>query len=575
MSAVDKIRTHKMKRNEAKKRKLEAFLELIRQDEANFVPKKKKSGASFQESYKALKDELNRYKKKKSPNPLFALKDGGRGAMVTLKNDDLVCNSPLFSEDLQSLLLTSVLGQISPSPLNWAKFEHAHNASKTVLLEIKGVSQFDTIKLQSKLNENGVVFPYIIEIISSNIPLATKLSMLSKYYYLNKENYSSMFPIDNLIGSKNEESDSGNRISKLHLLLSPIQLAMEHYPLPYSAFAQSKSEGYCFSKEKYSPVHEGSPMFAIDCEMCRTTTGNQEVTRVAIVNENLETVYHTLVKPKNDIIDYCTRYSGITESMLRDVTTTLEKVQNDMRELLPNDAILCGQSLNCDLHVLKMIHPYVIDTSVIFNQWGARHKKISLKQLARIHLKMNIQCGREGHNPIEDSLATMRLVQLKLKNCLEYGDAVISGIATADETRTRKQNVVFDNIFFSVLRKFSKKVSLIGSEESLRNYRPGVIKDNVSQVTKLEIIENMKAITENLANNHLILSHLDLDSNKCAIEQVNDGVKQLYNSFPADTLFVIYISDVQTVQQGNMKKNYCMVTLKSENTASVWNLNNI
>ena len=50
----------------------------------------------------------------------------------------------------------------------------------------------------------------------------------------------------------------------------------------------------------------------------------------------------------------------------------LSEVQNALREILPADCILVGQSLNSDLIALKMMHPYVIDTSVIFNITGER-----------------------------------------------------------------------------------------------------------------------------------------------------------------------------------------------------------
>lgn len=61
-----------------------------------------------------------------------------------------------------------------------------------------------------------------------------------------------------------------------------------------------------------------------------------------------------MVKPNNKITNYLTQYSGITASKLKDITTTLSDVQEVIIKLLPPDAILVGQSLNCDLEALKV-----------------------------------------------------------------------------------------------------------------------------------------------------------------------------------------------------------------------------
>lgn len=600
-SNPSKINTFNIKKDskrQAKKRKLEAFLDLVRKDELTPIPGKKKLN-TFEESYKALKQELQKYQKKQDKEPSLSLKDDGRCAIVSLSSSGKIPNSgsPLFVEDLCDLLLTSVLGNLSPFPPRWVKIVHAQNISKTVFIEIEGLSQKDVIEIHSKLSQDSFMFPFTVEIVSLDAPFSFNIctSHINTGLYDSGNKGYCMFPVDcNLKKSTNIKSDY--KISKLHLLLSPIQLAMEHYPLPQSVFEQSKSEGYCFTKDSYAPVSENSPMFAVDCEMCRTVTGRQEVTRIAIINENLETVYHTLVKPKDEIIDYVTRFSGVTEGMLKDVTTTLDDVQRDMQKILPSDAILCGQSLNCDLHGLRMIHPYVIDTSVIFNEHGIRYKKTSLKKLAKIHLKETIQDDKRGHSPIQDAIATMKLVQLKLNNSVEYGDFVLCSDTsdtnkntgnTPDESadsvypcRTDETFNISDYItsnpdyktksFFGRLSRFSKKTCLIGSETCLNNYCAELITENVKKEIEPKVKKIIKAISENIEDHDLVLSHLSMATeDSLTVSELGEEIKKIYDAAPNNTSFIILMSGVNKYPEGKFKHNFCTVNIKNKTNSEI------
>lgn len=56
----------------------------------------------------------------------------------------------------------------------------------------------------------------------------------------------------------------------------------------------------------------------------------------------------------------------------------------------------------------RMLHPYVIDTSVIYNITGVRRRKTKLAVLSSMFLGEEIQKhGKMGHNPEEDAVAAM------------------------------------------------------------------------------------------------------------------------------------------------------------------------
>lgn len=84
-----------------------------------------------------------------------------------------------------------------------------------------------------------------------------------------------------------------------------------------------------------------------------------------------QTVYESFCVPRNPIINYLTEFSGITPEMLKGVSTRLEDVQKSLRELLPSDVILVGQSLNGDLHALKVSVINIKCTKVgfVYSHW--------------------------------------------------------------------------------------------------------------------------------------------------------------------------------------------------------------
>ncbi|XP_051488632.1 RNA exonuclease 5 isoform X2 [Apus apus] len=165
---------------------------------------------------------------------------------------------------------------------------------------------------------------------------------------------------------------------------------------------------------------DSSPLFGLDCEMCLTAKGN-EVTRVSLVDAQGQCLLNELVKPESTVVNYRTRFSGITKKMLLPVKTRLSDIQIRLKKMLPHDAVLVGHSLNADLQALEMIHPSVIDTSLLFARNEGRRFK--LKFLAKAVLGKEIQSEqRLGHDPAEDARAALELAQF----FIEQGPAKVA-----------------------------------------------------------------------------------------------------------------------------------------------------
>ncbi|KAM6320483.1 RNA exonuclease 5 isoform 2-T2 [Podargus strigoides] len=165
---------------------------------------------------------------------------------------------------------------------------------------------------------------------------------------------------------------------------------------------------------------DSSPLFGLDCEMCLTAKGN-EVTRVSLVDAQGQCLMNELVKPENTVVNYRTRFSGVTKKMLLPVKTRLPDIQTRLKKMLPHDAVLVGHSLNGDLQALEMIHPSVIDTSLLFARNEGRRFK--LKFLAKAVLGKEIQCEQKlGHDPAEDARAALELAQF----FIEQGPAKVA-----------------------------------------------------------------------------------------------------------------------------------------------------
>lgn len=161
--------------------------------------------------------------------------------------------------------------------------------------------------------------------------------------------------------------------------------------------------------------HEGA--YAMDCEMSYTGLG-LEATKVSVVATDGRLVYEKFIRPKAKIIDYNTRFSGITKKDLsakNGSVLSLAEVQQDLLKFISAGTILIGHALENDLRVLKLIHNTIIDTSIVFPHLNGPNYKQSLKSLTLTYLKRSIQDSDKGHSSFEDSRACLEVLLCRVR----------------------------------------------------------------------------------------------------------------------------------------------------------------
>ncbi|KAI1811268.1 hypothetical protein GGS20DRAFT_563821 [Poronia punctata] len=168
-------------------------------------------------------------------------------------------------------------------------------------------------------------------------------------------------------------------------------------------------------------VTAGRDVYALDCEMCMTGPDEYSLTRISLVSWDGTKVLDELVKPDKPIIDYLTRFSGITEELLASVTTTLTDIQMKLLQILTPRSILIGHSLESDLKALRLTHPFIVDTALLFPHSRGPPLKNSLKFLTQRFLKRDIQNRTGGHDSVEDAKACLDLVKQKCEKGKAWG----------------------------------------------------------------------------------------------------------------------------------------------------------
>ena len=156
---------------------------------------------------------------------------------------------------------------------------------------------------------------------------------------------------------------------------------------------------------------------AIDCEFVGVGPEGKEhaLARVSIVNYHGNVVMDEYVRPKERVVDWRTKVSGIKPSDMANAIP-FELAQERCAKII-KDRVLVGHDLRHDLDALLLSHPrsMIRDTAlhVPYRKRYSKGRKPSLKKLASEILKRNIQMGQ--HSSVEDARVTMLLYKHEKK----------------------------------------------------------------------------------------------------------------------------------------------------------------
>ncbi|KAF3173343.1 RNA exonuclease 3 [Orbilia oligospora] len=190
----------------------------------------------------------------------------------------------------------------------------------------------------------------------------------------------------------------------------------------------------------------------MDCEMAFTTKGFEVIRLTATRFPTYEPIVDILVQPYGEVLDLNTRFSGVTQEQFdtalpyynsslpnKDDPKVLLRASSPLeaREILftyiDSSTIIIGHSLDNDLKCMRIIHPRVVDTALLY-----RHRtpglRFSLKYLVKTHLGRFIQTNEnaQGHDSREDANEAGNLVRKRIQNDVRVGKIGKDGIWAGD-----------------------------------------------------------------------------------------------------------------------------------------------
>ncbi|MCJ1395699.1 hypothetical protein MMC18_008585 [Xylographa bjoerkii] len=337
------------------------------------------------------------------------------------------------------------------------------------------------------------------------------------------------------------------------------------------------------SQRDNNDLTAGRTVLALDCEMCQVEGNEYALARISIIGFDGEVIMDELVMPDKPITNYLTQYSGMTAAKLASVTTTLPDIQARLLELFNPRTILIGHSLNADLNAMKLTHPFIVDTSILYPHPRGPPLKSSLKFLAQKYLGREIQKenGSVGHDSIEDAIACLDLVKQKCEKGVKWGTSEASGESiftrlsrmhrpgTAKEAETYRLGARVDHGRKDQKNRGPEKlwIPCSNDEEVVAGVKRAVLGDDDGAIipgggvdftfARLRALENLRGWSNdnrNPASSNAPIPEPSLAAMSSAVSQTVQNIVSIHASLPPCTLFIVYSGTGDPKEMGRLQE---------------------
>lgn len=205
---------------------------------------------------------------------------------------------------------------------------------------------------------------------------------------------------------------------------------------------------------------------------------------------------------------------------------------------------------------------------------GERGRKTKLKMLTKEFLGENIQEGHHGHCSTEDSLASLKLVQLKLTKHLYYGDAVMSNVQDQIRQHSELGNPNYATSMLRHVTRMDKKASVTALENIAEKYSYFTYKDNLPESNKIsftsattnnDVLDKLCASIKNFSLN---IGHVKLGDSRqnreCGYKEVDSWIQKVYEQSGMPSLNIVIFNGGSEATNG-----CCFLKIKTKNNTIV------